>query len=162
VVRICHWTLVAAIALAWLTRHGALGVHEPAGYVALGIVGARIAWGFTGAGHARFSDFVRSPARTWAYAALVLQQREPRHVGHNPLGGWMILALLAVTALAAASGWLYATDRFWGVGWVAALHELLSDLLLALIALHIAGVLLTSRRQRENLIAAMLHGRKRD
>ena len=92
----------------------------------------------------------------------MLARREPRYLGHNPLGGWMIVALLLMVGLVGASGWLYTTDRFWGVAWVEELHEQLSNLLLILVALHVAGVLYASYRHRENLIAAMIHGRKRE
>jgi cytochrome b len=161
VVRLCHWTLVATVALAWLTRHGGGAWHEGLGYAALAVVALRVLWGFAERGHARFADFMRGPRATLAYAAQVLARREPRTLGHNPLGAWMIVALLALTALTAGSGWLYTMDRYWGVPWVEALHGALSDALLALAALHVTGVVYTSRRHRENLAAAMLHGWKR-
>ena len=74
----------------------------------------------------------------------------------------MVVALLTMVALVGFTGWLYTTDRFWGVPWVEELHETLSDTLFALVGLHIIGVVFTSRKHRENLVAAMLHGRKRD
>lgn len=160
-VRIAHWTLALSVLCAWLTREGGGAWHEWIGYVSLGVVAARIAWGMWGPGHARFASFVRSPAVTWRYARQVLAAHEPRHVGHNPLGGWMIVALLLMVALVGASGWLYTTDRFWGVAWVERLHSLLADALLVLIALHVAGVLLASFRHRENLVRSMFTGRKR-
>lgn len=73
----------------------------------------------------------------------------------------MVVALLAMVALVGITGWLYTTDRFWGIGWVEELHETLSDILFAFVGLHIVGVVFTSIRHRENLVAAMLHGRKR-
>jgi cytochrome b len=86
---------------------------------------------------------------------------EPRHIGHNPLGAYMIVALIVMVILVSVTGWLLTTDNYWGVKWAEELHEGLSNALLSLVALHIAGVLFSSRRQRENLAAAMLHGRKR-
>jgi cytochrome b len=160
-VRLLHWGLVAAIALAWFTRHGGGRVHEVAGYVVMVVVLLRTLWGFAGSRHARFAQFVRSPAATLRYGTQMLARREPRHLGHNPLGGWMIVALLAAALLASASGWLYTTDRFWGVEWVEELHEGFSNLILMLAGLHVAGVVVASRRHRENLAAAMLHGNKR-
>jgi len=149
------------VALAWLTRTGGHEWHERFGYATLVIVAIRVVWGFTGTATARFSGFVRSPAATLNYARLVAAGHEPRHAGHNPLGGWMVIALLCVIALLGISGWLFTTDAFWGVKWVAGTHEALSNLLLVLIGLHLAGVALASYRHRENLVAAMLHGRKR-
>jgi cytochrome b len=161
-VRILHWTLVLSVATAWLTRHSPGRWHEWIGYAALAVVAARIAWGFIGSRHARFADFIRSAPATAAYTRDVLAARERRFVGHNPLGGWMVLALLAMVVLVGFTGWLYTTDRFWGVDWVEETHETLSNILFTLVALHIAGVVFTSIRHRENLVASMLHGRKRE
>jgi cytochrome b len=161
-VRIGHWTLVGGIAAAWLSRHASGRIHEWLGYLPLAVVALRVAWGFVGTTHARFRDFVRAPDATWRYARAVLARREPRHLGHNPLGGWMILLLLGLTALTAGSGWLYTTDRFWGVAWVDGLHRGSTNALLGAAAVHVAGVLLASWRHRENLVAAMIHGDKRD
>jgi cytochrome b len=161
-VRVLHWSLVLTVAAAWLTRHSPGRWHEWIGYATLAIVAARAAWGFLGAGYARFAQFVRAPGETASYARSVLSGSETRYIGHNPLGGWMVVALLTMVALVGFTGWLYTTDRFWGVPWVEELHETLSDTLFALVGLHIIGVVFTSRKHRENLVAAMLHGRKRD
>jgi cytochrome b len=161
-VRILHWSLVLTVAAAWLTRHSPGRWHEWIGYATLAIVAARVAWGFAAAGHARFADFLRPASVTFAYSRDVMAGREARYIGHNPLGGWMVIALLALVALVGFSGWLYTTDRFWGVPWVEELHETLSDILFAFVGLHILGVVFTSVRHRENLAGAMLHGRKRE
>jgi cytochrome b len=105
---------------------------------------------------------VRSPRHTWHYAQAVLARREPRHLGHNPLGAWMVVALLACTVGAGFSGWLYTTDRFWGVEWVETLHAVLGKAFVPLVVLHWLGVAHASWRHRENLVAAMLHGHKPD
>ena len=159
-VRVLHWSLVLTVAAAWLTRHSPGRWHEWLGYATLAVVAVRVAWGFLGSGHARFADFVRSFPATARYARDVVAHREARYLGHNPLGGWMVIALLSMVAAVGISGWLYTTDRYWGVPWVEALHSTLSDVLFAFVALHILGVVFTSARHRENLVAAMLHGRK--
>ncbi len=159
-VRVLHWSLVLTIAAAWLTRHGAGRWHEWLGYATLAVVAARIAWGFFGSSHARFADFVQGLPATARYARDVLAHREARFLGHNPLGGWMVIALLSMVTLVGFTGWLFTTDRFWGVPWVEALHSTLSDVLFGFVALHILGVVFTSIRHRENLVVAMLHGRK--
>lgn len=161
VVRTLHWALAVSIALAWFTRHGGGVWHERIGYASLAIVVMRLAWGWSGPRYARFGQFVRPPVTTLSYAREMLARREPRHVGHNPLGGWMIVALLAVSALAGLSGVLYTTEAYWGVEWVEDLHEALAIFLLVLVGLHVAGAAAASWRHRENLVAAMLHGRKR-
>jgi cytochrome b len=161
-VRVLHWSLVLTVAAAWITRHSPGRWHEWLGYATLAIVAARVAWGLLGRGHARFSDFVRGPGHTLAYARELLAGREQRYLGHNPLGGWMAIALLTMIVLVGLTGWLYTTDRFWGVPWMEELHQTLSDVLFSFVGLHIIGVLFTSRRHRENLVASMLHGRKRE
>ena len=161
-VRIAHWSLIGSIVVAWFTRHGGGAVHEWAGYLTIAVVSIRVVWGFVGPRHARFTHFVRPPAATSEYAALVYLGREPRYLGHNPLGGWMIVALLATALAAAGSGWLYVTDRFWGLEWVEELHIGLSNLLFGLAGLHVAGVVVASWRHRENLAWAMVRGNKRE
>jgi cytochrome b len=164
-VRVAHWSLAACVLAAWITAESKLKsaerIHEWLGYAALAVVALRLTWGWIGPRYARFGQFVAGPARTLAYAKTLLRGAEPRYIGHNPLGGWMIVALLATAALASLSGWLSITDRFWGVKWLQETHEVLGNTLIALAAVHVAGVVYTSRRQRENLAAAMLSGIKR-
>jgi cytochrome b len=164
-VRVAHWSLAVCVLAACLTAElklkSAEPLHEWLGYAALAVIAMRLAWGWIGPNYARFRQFVAGPARTFSYAKAVLRGDEPRHLGHNPLGGWMIVALLATAALASLSGWLSVTDRFWGVEWVQEAHEALGNAVVALAALHVAGVVYTSWRQRENLAAAMLSGLKR-
>lgn len=160
-VRIGHWSLVIAITAAWITRDGYGRVHDYIGYAALAIVLFRIFWGFIGSPHARFASFLRGPRATLAYARDVMALKEAHYTGHNPLGGWMIAALLVTITATGFTGWLYTTDYFWGVEWLEELHALLGTLILPLVALHVAGVIFTSWRQNENLAAAMIHGRKK-
>jgi cytochrome b len=164
-VRVAHWCLAACVLTAWVT--GELKVqsaerpHEWVGYAVLAVVGMRLVWGWIGPRYARFGQFVAGPSRTAAYAKALLRGDEPRYLGHNPLGGSMVVALLVTAALASLSGWLSVTDRFWGVDWVQDAHRAFSDGIIGLAALHIAGVVTTSLRQRENLVAAMWSGVKR-
>lgn len=159
-VRIGHWALVIGVCAAWFLRDAGKW-HEWIGYVVLAVVAVRVVWGFIGSRYARFAHFVLSPSATIDYGNRLLAHREPRHIGHNPLGGWMIVALLATTLTVCVSGWLYTTDRFWGVAWVGELHEHSTNVLLMLAALHIGGVIFSSLRHAENLVAAMISGRKR-
>ena len=161
VVRLLHWGLVLSLAVSWLGTFAIAGVHQPAGYVALALAMLRVLWGVAGSTHARFAQFVRGPRATWRYLTAVLQRRERRYVGHNPLGAWMILALLTSVGALALTGWLYTTDRFWGDEDVEWLHLGLAWALLVLVCLHVAGVLHTGRRQHESLLLAMFSGRKR-
>ena len=161
-VRVLHWSLVLTVGAAWFTRHSPGRWHEWLGYFTLAIVVARTIWGFIGSGHASFVSFVRPASVTVAYARAVFSRQETRFVGHNPLGAWMVIGLLTMVALVGLTGWLYTTDRYWGVAWVEELHSTLSDILFLFVALHLLGVVFTSARHRENLVASMLHGRKRE
>jgi len=159
-VRMLHWVLALSVAVAWLSTWRFGDLHQPVGYVALAAVFLRGAWGFVGSRYARFRQFVRSPRATLVYLRQLLQGRETRYIGHNPLGGWMILALMGCVSGLGLTGWLYTTDRFWGDAVIDYLHHALAWLLLGLIALHVAGVIFASIRHRENLVRAMLDGAK--
>jgi cytochrome b len=87
--------------------------------------------------------------------------RAPRFLGHNPAGGVMILALLAMLIGISATGFMMTTDPFWDAEWVEELHEALVYASLGLIALHVAGVVVSSVEHGENLVKAMITGRKR-
>lgn len=161
-VRLLHWTLVGAIAITWLSTMD-LGIgwaHERAGYVAAAVVSIRLMWGWVGRRYARFAQFVRRPSMVLAYSRQLWHQREPRHIGHNPLGGWMVVALLAGVAGTGFTGWLQTTDRYWGSEPLEIIHTWMAWGLLGLIALHLIGVMFTSLRHRENLVHAMITGRK--
>lgn len=160
-VRVSHWTLVICVALAWLTRSGGGAWHEWTGYATLALVVLRIAWGWIGPGYARFTQFIRRPAATLHYVHLICSHCEPRYLGHNPLGGWMVLALIANVACVGISGWLFTTDAYWGDEWMENVHNAFAISLLVLVAIHVIGVIVTSFRHRENLAAAMVHGNKR-
>lgn len=159
-VRLFHWSLVAAFATAWLSEPGE-SLHNAAGYAALGLVAFRLLWGVVGTRHARFRAFVPSPGELLAYLRRLARGNAPRYLGHNPAGGAMIVALLAMVALSAGSGWLSITDRFWGVEWVEELHEAAANLTLGLVGFHVAGVLVSSLVHGENLVRAMITGTKR-
>jgi cytochrome b len=160
-VRIFHWTLVIAFATAWLTGEEWKSLHVKAGYLIAGLVGFRVVWGFVGPRRARFADFVRGPGTVAAFLRDTLRMRAPRHLGHNPAGGAMVVALLVTLAVIVSSGFAMTTDMFWGVRWVRETHEIAVNVALALVALHVIGVVAASIEHRENLVAAMVSGRKR-
>ena len=159
-IRLIHWGLACSVLVSWLTPHGPSWLHDGAGCAVLALAFSRFLIGCAGRRQDRFGSFVASPATTLAYARRVLSGSEPRYLGHNPLGGWMIVALLGTGFVAGVSGWLYTTDRFWGLAWMEAIHGTAADLLILLACVHVAGVVFTSVRQGENLVASMIHGRK--
>lgn len=158
--RLLHWSLVLCVAAAWLTRSDTGPQHQYWGYGAAAVVACRFLWGYTGNYYARFSQFVQNASTTLHYLRLVLRGAAPRYLGHNPLGGWMVLALLLCVTLLGVTGWALNTDLLWGYAWPVRVHQTLGWTLLGLIALHLGGVLFTSWQHRENLVAAMLSGRK--
>lgn len=160
-VRGLHLAFIGGVTAAWFTRHGAGRWHEWIGYGVLGALALRLLWGWIGPAPARFRGFVRGPQATRHYVALLLRGAAPRHLGHNPLGAWMIIWLLSLLTLITLSGWLSTTDRYWGVAWVMNLHLWATWALLASIPLHVAGAMHASLKHRENLVASMLHGNKR-
>lgn len=160
-VRLFHWSLVGLFALAFATGDRSEAVHVATGLVLTGLLALRILWGFVGPRHARFGDFVRTPRAVLRYMGLAVLLRAPRHLGHNPAGGAMVVALLAVLGGIAATGIAMTTDALWGQEWLEDLHEGLVFTALGLVALHVAGVVFASFAHGENLVKAMLTGRKR-
>ncbi len=161
-VRVFHWLLVIGFAVNFfeIVRPGKYP-HRVIGYIVLGLIAARLLWGLVGPRHARFIDFVRSPRRILRHLGDLLRHRDGRYLGHNPAGGAMVVTLLLVTALVGVSGWLSRTDWFFGVKWMEEAHEILANGMLALVCLHVLGVVHACWRHRENLVLSMVTGRKR-
>ncbi|MGC4062022.1 MAG: cytochrome b/b6 domain-containing protein [Aquabacterium sp.] len=164
--RSLHWLLALSVITAWASGHWQSShwfdeIHHTAGYVAVGVVICRLLWGFIGGRYARFAQFVRGPRATLRYAQQVWQGSERRYIGHNPLGACMVVALLLTVAALGLTGFLYTTEWLWGYEWLENLHAALGWLIVVLVPCHVAGVALSSRRHHENLVAAMLDGRKR-
>lgn len=160
-VRVFHWSLATLFVVAYATGDEIEKVHVAAGYTIAALLALRVVWGFVGPRHARFSSFVRPPREILTYLRDMALLRAPRHLGHNPAGGAMIVALIAMLAATSATGFMMTTDAFWGAKWVEEVHEILANLSVALIVFHVLGVLVASFEHGENLVKAMLTGRKR-
>jgi cytochrome b len=158
--RVTHWGLAVSVPAAWLTANVFDAIHELAGYTALGLVAFRVVWGFVGPSYARFANFVRQPAIALRYLWRLRRGRTGHYLGHNPAGAAMAVALLLLAAVSCVSGWLQITERYFGVDWVEQLHAWSSHALLIMAAVHVLGVLLMCALQRENLVVAMITGRK--
>jgi cytochrome b len=104
--RLFHWGLVSSIAIAWLTGEDGEALHEWAGYAALGLIAFRLVWGLVGPRYARFTQFICGPQKVITYTKDMLNKREKRYIGHNPLGAAMVVALLVTTAATGVTGWL--------------------------------------------------------
>jgi len=160
-VRVFHWSVVTLFIVAYATGDEIERVHIAAGYSVAALLALRIVWGFIGPRHARFSSFMRSPSEVVAYLRDVALLRAPRHLGHNPAGGIMIVVLIAMLGATCATGIMMTTDAFWGAKWMEEVHEALANATLALVALHVLGVIATSFQHGENLVRAMITGHKR-
>ena len=160
-VRVGHWTLAVSVLVAYATGEHAGAWHERIGYVALAAAAIRIAWGFVGTAHARFGDFVAGPAQLGAYTRALLAGAEPRHLGHNPLGGAWIVLMLALVVATGATGWALSGYGHHEAKALEEAHEVLAATILVAAAVHVAGVVFESLRHRENLVRAMFTGRKR-
>lgn len=159
-VRVFHWLLVLSFAGAFLTAESERWrlIHVTLGYTVAGLVAFRLLWGLVGTRTARFASFVRGPGAVWGYLRSLLRGAPEQHLGHNPAGGWAIVALLLGCAVLTASGW--ASYNEWGGDWLEELHEALGEGLLLLVGVHVAGVLVSSWLHGENLVRAMFTGRK--
>lgn len=160
-VRLFHWSLVACVLLNQFVLEEGEAAHEWAGYIASGLVVARILWGFVGTRHARFSDFFPTPTRIRQHLMAMRQGHAAAHPGHNPLGALMMLALMALVLSLGVTGWLQGTDAFWGEDWLQELHEWLANGLLLAAGLHAVAAIVMGRLERVNLVRAMVTGVKR-
>lgn len=176
VVRLSHWSAAGLFATCFLSANYGRGwLHELAGYGLLGVVLLRGVWGLVGPEPARFRAFLRPPWEVWRFLRDHLAGRPTgRWLGHNPAGGAMAATLLGMELLLGLTGLAtLATVDFWGPLWpwllwvsdagaqaLRELHEALAWTALGLVGLHLAGVAYTSWREGENLVVAMITGRK--
>ena len=159
-VRLMHWLLVSCMIAAWITSDMPGAAHEWLGYATGTLVLLRSLWGYAGNSYARFGQFLKPWAATRNYFSLVLSANAPRYLGHNPLGGWMVVALLSCVGLLSITGWAMNTDLLWGYAWPVRIHVAIAWLTCGLVVLHVLGVLFTSWQHKENLVKAMFTGNK--
>jgi len=159
-VRVFHALMVVSFAGAWLSAESERWrlAHVTLGYTMAALVAFRVIWGLVGTRHARFSSFVRGPAAVGAHLRSMLRGRPNHHTGHNPAGTLAILALLGSATAVTATGW--AGFNEFGGEWLKEVHEALASLMLAVVGVHVAGVVLGSWLERQNLVMGMLTGRK--
>jgi cytochrome b len=174
-VRLFHWALVLAFLIAYITEEDFLGIHSYAGYTVLALLIIRIFWGLIGTRHARFSDFIYSSATIKQFIKDTFNFRAKRYLGHNPAGGAMIILMLISLLITSTTGiavygieeqagplasWFTLHDTFWGEV-TEELHEFFANFTVLLVLIHVAGVIFESFIHGENLVKAMIDGRKR-
>ena len=152
---------MASFVIAFLTADSEKlrDIHVFAGYALAALIAFRVAWGFVGGGYSRFAEFLPTPRKLIDYLKSLMAGKPQHYVGHNPAGAVAIFLLIGFGILAAASGW--ATYEDMGGHFMEELHEGASHGMMALVAIHIAGVMVSSWLHRENLVLAMITGRKR-
>ena len=181
-VRIFHWTVVVSFFIAYVTEDDLMWLHELAGYMILILVAVRVVWGIVGTRYARFSNFIYKPSIVKQYFKDSIHFKSKRYLGHNPLGGVMVILLLVMLVLTSWSGIeaegseglsalnielvksaIADDDKHENGGsevWEE-IHEFLANATLFLVFLHVAGVIFSSIAHGENLVRAMITGRKR-
>jgi cytochrome b len=172
--RLFHWLLVILVAASFTTGvigGNAMVYHEWSGFAILILLVFRITWGFVGSRKSRFSDFVKGPAAVWRYATALFRGDPERYLGHNPMGGWSVLALLLALLIQVATG-LFANDDIITEGplylwvskpvsdWLTRVHRLNRFVVVMLVATHVSAVLFYLWGKRENLIKPMITGTK--
>lgn len=175
-VRIFHWTLVIAFAIAFVSEDDYLLIHSWCGYTILTLLIIRIFWGFVGTKHAKFSDFIFSKQDIKQFLKDTFSFKAKRYLGHNPAGGAMVILLIFSLLFTACSGLvIFAIEEgqgplafllsevspFWG-DIIEEVHEFLANFTLFLIGVHVIGVMIESLIHRENLIKSMFTGKKRN
>jgi cytochrome b len=173
-VRVFHWSLVLLFAIS--VASGKVGGewivwHMRSGYAILALVTFRLIWGFVGGEYARYMSFLTGPVRAMKFAKGLLGKSHEHVIGHNPVGGWMVVLLLLLLATQGVLG-LFSNDEIATTGPLARYvseatsitlmgrHRLIGDALLVLVGIHIAAVLFHLFVKKENLVRAMFSGNK--
>jgi cytochrome b len=158
--RIGHWLLVVAFFLSFVSGDSEEWrlVHVTSGFALAGVLVFRLFWGLAGTRYARFKSFLFSPRQVLNYLGSMLKGKPTHWVGHNPAGSYAIYILLLLGIAVAGSGWAVYEDV--GGEWLEEAHEVLANSMLAVVGLHVAGVIVGSLLHRENLLRSMINGYK--
>lgn len=171
-VRVFHWSLVASFLLAYIIEDDWIDLHVWAGYAVAMLIAFRLMWGLIGTRYARFTQFVKSPSQVIEYLKHMLSLKVPHYLGHNPAAAAMIVSLIvciiliSVTGMSiiAAEGKGPLANTFFAAfnaEWMEEIHEFFANFTMLLVLLHVAGVIVSSLLEGENLIRAMVTGDKK-
>ena len=158
--RLFHWLLVICFAGAWLSSESERlqMIHYAFGYSAAALVLFRLVWGLVGTKYARFTQFIRGPKEIIGHLGAAFRGHQHESPGHNPAGGIVMLGLMMIILLIALTGYL-SVKEFLG-DFMSGAHEAIASLALALVVIHIAAAIIMSFLQKENLVRAMIDGKK--
>ena len=171
--RLFHWLLVASMVASYVTAKfiDDRQWHFYVGYWTIGLLVFRILWGFFGPRHARFASFIHSPSAIWLYLKGMFQRGSAPSIGHNPVGGLMVLLMLVLMSIQAATG-LFTTDAIIWAGpynpsvsestasFLSTVHNWNFNVIIAAVILHVAAILFYAFYKKQNLVVPMLHGHK--
>jgi cytochrome b len=171
-VRVFHWSLVFFFLLAFATEDDWMNLHVWAGYAIAMLIGFRLLWGIIGTRNARFLTFVKSPRTVKRHLRNMLTLKAPHYLGHNPVAAVMVVALLVSISFVTFSGMVLIAAEGQGplAGTLFAgasgdtmeeIHEFFANFTLLLVFLHVGGVVVSSLLEGENLVRAMITGRKK-
>jgi cytochrome b len=172
--RLFHWLLVLSLGALWATGEGGfdwMQWHMYLGYWTLGLIVFRVIWGFVGPRHARFSNFLAGPSTIWRYARSLGAGTMIQTAGHNPLGGISVIVMLVLVGFQIFTGFFATDDILWTGPYngavssetaerLTSLHHLNFNIILAAVVLHVLAIAFYFLVKKQNLIAAMFHGRK--
>lgn len=170
--RLFHWLLAFGVVALWATAEAEwMETHLRLGYGMIGLITFRLIWGFVGPRHARFSNFLVGPVTLWRHLQSLASSTAGQSIGHNPLGGIMVVVMIALLAVQAATGLFATDDVVWSGPYnpavssatadrLTGLHHFNFNLILAAVVLHIAAIAFYGFVKRQNLAAAMVTGRK--
>jgi cytochrome b len=170
--RLFHWLIVIFVVFSFTT--GMVGgnwmpYHLKSGYIILTLLLFRLSWGFWGGRYSRFGSFVRGPIAVMAYAKTLLHKDSPKVLGHNPMGGWSVMAMLAALLVQVGTG-LFANDDIATQGplygwvskstsdWLTGIHLFNKGVIIFLVVLHLSAVLFYLLSKHDNLIIPMVTG----
>lgn len=159
-VRAFHWLLVISFAGAWLTSESEAQqmIHYAFGYSATALILFRVVWGVVGTRYARFSQFIKGPTETIHHIKSLLTGKQHPGLGHNPAGALAMISLMALILLIGLTGY-WSVKEFLG-DFMSGAHEVVSNLALVVVVIHIAAAIIMSFLQKENLVKSMVTGRK--
>ena len=170
--RLFHWLFSTSILASWYTAEiEEMEIHIWLGYFMIGLLVFRLIWGFIGPRHARFSSFLQRPPAIWLYLKGVTDRASPQSIGHNPLGGLMVIAMIVLAAAQAATGLFATDDIIWAGPYnplvsgataekLTAFHHYNFNVILGAIVLHLLAIAYYAFAKRHYLVPPMLHGRK--
>jgi cytochrome b len=170
--RLFHWLFALSIVASYVTAK--LGFdwmqwHFYLGYWTIGLLVFRILWGIFGPRHARFTSFIHNPSAIWLYLKGMFNPDSKRSIGHNPVGGLMVLLMLLLVAVQAGTG-LFTTDAVVWAGpynpsvsestasFLSTVHDWNFNFIIGAVALHIGAILFYAFYKKQNLVVPMLHG----